>query len=931
MIMTRENRDTRWSVALLITAIAAAALFQHNLAALDPAKSVQRYLLDIWGVERGLPSDIINTVTQSASGFLWLGTAKGLVRFDGITFESIYIPGKDADGRPSAVNALEAVDDGGLWIGTASGLFHLKGLSLSRFKKEDGMPEFFITRLFLDSFGNLWIGTLSNHLYCRKNASNEFFHFGPEQGVNSPYVSMILEDRNGTLWVANHSGGLLQKSGDGFVKHPLEIDHSIYYVYNVCIDRQGMWWIGTNTGLYGFSGFGTAREKAAAYFSPHNGLSDDNIWSTTEDVHANLWVATERGLNRINKNNRGEWRVQQLLPDTIVLEVFEDREKSLWLSTNGTGLQSMRDGTFYNYGKSSGVPNWYVSLHQDSRGVIRIGSTLGELFRFSGGRFVRELETDNNIESAIFAIEEYAPGDLWLGTVQRGIMRYKNGVVTRYTNRNGLVSNWIRTLFKDSRGDLWIGTRGGLNRFRHGVFDSFTILDGLVGNNIQVLQEDRSGNIWVGTTKGISVFPAESGDPLQLSTHLDDLHIHDIYQDPQGVIWVGTSGNGLKRYKQAQWHSYSTNDGLETDSILSVSEDRGGNLWFGSAGGVYRVVKQELDDRAAGKIARVNSHVFGLSDGLESLDCRDGARNAAIKTRQGELWFSTHKGIAVVDPVNVSINKFPPTVVIEQVHFNYEYISQDQNGAAFTGIKDLRFQFTAPTFVSPRRVKIKYMLEGHDTGWRNVVGIHDRQAHYRKIPPGSYRFRVIAANGSGVWNSKGASFSFTLTPYFYQTLWFELLVLVLLLSGAAALYFLVRKQVYLRKLKQKYKNSTLDPEKAEKYLKKLLHLLEEERLYRQENITLVSLAKELNIPPRYLSQIVNERINKNFRDLINRYRIEEAKTLLISPPRNKDYSILEIAFEVGFNSKEVFNRSFKKYTGMTPTQFKRKTVHRPGT
>ena len=106
---------------------------------------------------------------------------------------------------------------------------------------------------------------------------------------------------------------------------------------------------------------------------------------------------------------------------------------------------------------------------------------------------------------------------------------------------------------------------------------------------------------------------------------------------------------------------------------------------------------------------------------------------------------------------------------------------------------------------------------------------------------------------------------------------------------------------------------------------KLLHLLEEEKLYRQENITLMSLAKELDIPPRYLSQIVNERMNKNFRDLINGYRIEEAKTLLTAPPGKKDYSILEIAFEVGFNSKEVFNRSFKKYTGMTPTQFKRKT------
>lgn len=915
-------------MVLVITAIAMASVFHFNLAALDPAKSVERYLLDTWDVDRGLSSDIVNTVTQADNGFLWLGTSKGLVRFDGITFESIYIPDKDDESRPSVVNALVAEDDGGLWIGTSSGLFHLKGLNLRRYKKEDGMPEFFITRLFMDSFGNLWIGTLSNHLYCLKRPGDGFIHYGPEQGVSNPYISMILEDRSGNLWVANHSGGLLQKTGDRFVKHELGIHRDIYYVYNVCIDRQGMWWIGTNTGLYGFFGFGSLNETPAAYFSPHNGLSDDNIWSTTEDAQDNLWVATERGLSRINKNSAGEWQVEKLLPGTIVVEVFEDREKSLWLSTNGTGLQCLRDGTFYNYGKSSGVPNWYVSLHQDSRGVIRIGSTLGELYRFRGGRFERILETDNNIESGIFAIEEYAPGDLWLGTVQRGVVRYKSGVVKRYTNQNGLVSNWVRTIFKDSRGDLWIGTRGGLNRFRDSGFDSYTILEGLAGNNIGVLREDSHGNIWIGTTRGISVLPAASGGTLQMTTHLEDVHIHDIYQDSRGVIWVATAGSGLKRFQMGNWHSFSSDDGLETNSILTIQEDDRGNLWFSTAEGIYRVDKQVLDDYAAGKITGIKSNAFGLSDGLESLDCRDGASNAAIKTQQGELWFSTHKGIAVVDPVNVSINKFPPSVVIKQVYFNYEYITADQNGAAFSGIKDLRFQFTAPTFISPRRVKIKYMLEGHDDDWRNVIGIHDRQSHYQKIPPGSYRFRVIAANNSGVWNTNGASFSFTITPYFYQTLWFKLMVMLLALSSAVALYFLIRKQVYMRKLKQKYKHSTLDPEKAEKYLQKLLHLLEEEKLYRQENITLMSLAKDLDIPPRYLSQIVNERMNKNFRDLINSYRIEEAKTLLTAPPGKKDYSILEIAFEVGFNSKEVFNRSFKKYTGMTPTQFKRKTPRR---
>jgi len=286
----------------------------------------------------------------------------------------------------------------------------------------------------------------------------------------------------------------------------------------------------------------------------------------------------------------------------------------------------------------------------------------------------------------------------------------------------------------------------------------------------------------------------------------------------------------------------------------------------------------------------------------------------------------------VVNTERVTINKYPPPVMIHEVLFNYEKVPLHQSGSSFRGIQDIQFNFTALTFVSPERIKIKFKLEGYDRDWRLLHSIYYRRAHYNNLPPGEYQFRVTACNSSGVWNSTGASFSFVLKPYFYQTLLFKIAASMALAFMVIGLYIFVKKQIYLNKLKQKYRNSPLDPEKAETCLKKLNHLLEIEKVYRDEALTLNSLAEKLSIAPRYLSQIVNEQLNKNFRDLVNGYRIEEARELLANPGKNKkgmELSVMSIAFEVGFNSKEVFNRAFKKYTGMTPTEYKRKASESP--
>jgi ligand-binding sensor domain-containing protein/AraC-like DNA-binding protein len=898
--------------------------FPGYLLALDPEKPINRYLLDEWDIGKGLTSESVNVVIQTPDGYLWLGAGEGLYRYDGLAFEQVYFEGPEHQGDLH-ITALVKDKEGGLWIG-CKGLIHFKNGELKYFSKEDGFPDYEIKCLALDNYGSLWIGTNYNSLFRYKDGT--FTAFDQTSGLENVEIYSILEDSSGNLWAANSDSGLFLGHDGKFIKHEIKGLKGEYSVYKVYEDRRGMLWVGTNVGLVGIAKPGTVEEDTVYHFSPGDGLSDNNVWTILEDNRGSLWVGTQNGLNRLKRDLNGKIIIENCLKNVIIKYLFEDREENLWVGTIGSNLKRLRDSTFSTYWENARVPYWRLSLHQDSKGIIRIGSNVGDLYRFDPANeiFHRVLRTNNNVESEIYAIEEDADGVLWLGTTKKGIICFKEDreQTTTYTTETGLTSNLVRTIMRDSRDRMWIGTIGGLNCYHNGTFQNYTTRDGLVGDMVFVIYEDKKNNIWIGTLTGLNVLEKGEFQPGRVKAYLPGIFVTDVLEDSTnpGILWIGTAGNGLKRFKNGQMDSYTKEDGLASNTIYKILEDHREIFWFGSSDCIFRVSKDDLNAFTGGKKGYFRSTTFGFSDGLKSLECRLGARNSAIKTRDGEIWFGTRKGIAVVNPERVSINKYPPLVLIKQIVLNYEVIPLEQTGISVKGLEDIVFDFTTPTFVSPDKVKIQFKLEGYDEDWRFIRYPSPRRAHFRNLPPGQYRFHVIASNSSGVWNRNGASFRFTVTPYFYQTLAFRIIVSIMGLSIVFGLYYGLKRYFYIKKLKKKYKNSTLDPQKAEECLKKLLHLLDIQRLYKDETLSLNTLSGKLSIAPRYLSQITNELLNKNFRDLINNYRIEEAKEMLSKPGKN-DFSILEIAFEVGFNSKEVFNRCFKKYTGMTPSEFKK--------
>jgi PAS domain S-box-containing protein len=332
-----------------------------------------------------------------------------------------------------------------------------------------------------------------------------------------------------------------------------------------------------------------------------------------------------------------------------------------------------------------------------------------------------------------------------------------------------------------------VGTRGGLSRFQNGKFTTYTKKDGLSNDNVLAIHEDGEGNFWVGTGGG-GLNRLKNGKFTVYSTKqgLSNNVVLSLREDAEGSLWVGTEGGGLNRFRDGKFAVCSTAQGLSDDSVFQILDGGDGNLWMTSDKGVFRVSKQQLNAFADGKIARVSSLTYGASDGMRSKECNGGFQPAGWKTRNGRLCFPTMHGVAIINPKTQRFNKIVPPVLIEKVGLRGGLEDPGTIAQLPPGSGQLDFYYTALTFLSPERVHFKYRLEGFDNDW--VDAGSRRVAYYTNLPPGHYRFHVIASNDDGLWNTVGASCDFYLQPHLYQTGWFYTLCAGLVLGLLSGIY-----------------------------------------------------------------------------------------------------------------------------------------------
>jgi signal transduction histidine kinase len=264
-------------------------------------------------------------------------------------------------------------------------------------------------------------------------------------------------------------------------------------------------------------------------------------------------------------------------------------------------------------------------------------------------------------------------------------------------------------------------------------------------------------------------------------------------------LWVGTYDGGLGRFKDGRFTRYTTREGLYNDGVFQILEDARGNFWMSSNRGIHRVRKQELNDFAEGKLRSLTSLAYGKSDGMLNAECNGGRWLAGIRARDGKLWFPTQDGVAVVDPETIQANPHPPSVLIESFLLDREPVAiapQRREVWVTPDKENFEIAYTALSFINSELLRFRYKLEGLDHDWTEA-GTR-RSVYYSHLPPGSYTFKVIAANSDGVWNTEGQSLRITVLPPFYRIWWF-LTLAVLAAAGAVFGTFKYR----LRRLEQR--------------------------------------------------------------------------------------------------------------------------------
>jgi ligand-binding sensor domain-containing protein/signal transduction histidine kinase/CheY-like chemotaxis protein len=754
-----------------------------SLFSLDPNKKITQYIQDRWEIQQGLPQNSVTSITQTADGYLWLGTEEGLVRYDGKKFR-VFRKTDIEQLSENMINALYADREGNLWIGTyGAGIFCLKDGKFSKYpgKNDKGLSQSRVLCINEDGEGNLWIGTDNRGLYCLKD--DKVTWITVNDGLSDNKICSVYEDREGYLWIGTDSGGLNRLKNETIETFTTREGLSNNCIWCLYEDHSRNLWIGTNGG-----GLNRLKDGKFIRYTTKNGLSSNRINSLHEDRDGNLWIGTYQGLNRLKDGKFSTYNPDREEAHHTILALFEDGEGSLWIGTEIGGLFRLRDGKFTPFTTSEGLADNRVRpIYEDRAGNLWLGTYKG-INRLENGEFTVFTTKDGLSDSIVQSICEDREGILWIGTF-RGLNRLdpKTGKITLYTENEELSSNNIYVIYEDNQGSLWIGSqKGGLIRLKKGEFTRFTKEQGLGSDEVRCIYQDCTGILWIGTDGGGLNRLDPKNEKLTLYTTKDGLSSNIMaafYEDRQGTLWIGTFGGGLNRLKNGKFSSITSKDGLFDDVVFHILEDENENLWMTCNKGIFRASKKQvnnfMDDK--NKISHLECVSYDENDGMKSRECSGGTHPSAWKTHDNKFWFPTIKGAVMIDPNNIKHNRKPPPVVIEAIIADNSNIQPSRSRFYSTqeklylpaGSEQVEIHYTAPSLLVPNRVQFKYRLESYDKEWREV-GTR-RTAYYTKIPPGDYTFRVIACNDDRLWNETGASVSFYLEPFFYQTWWFYLL------------------------------------------------------------------------------------------------------------------------------------------------------------
>ncbi len=914
------GRQVRRIIVLAIICIAHLTISAYNI---DENFNLSSFMKRIYNNENGLPQNTIEALLQTKDGFLWIGTQNGLVRFDGINFKTFNNTNTPAF-KSNSVRAVIEDSRKRILIGTVAGLVVKKNNKFRAYGYEEGLSNEVITCLQEDKDGNIWVGTIDG-VFLFKNDIFEKIHKNKNSGAkiitriivtkdNSIYAAVL---REGLFVLKNNSyepvlidgydssyfvDAVAQTQGETLVSvrgkgiHRLEkTELSIVKrfdkipkenkIQNMVFDNFNNLWINSyNRGLFVVSGNKSYQVDTTR-----------GIISLLFDSYGSLWIGTEReGLIHHLIKSPAPAKILSFIDIRQINAVFEDSLENIWTSNEDGITVFMKDGSRLNYKTGEELDFKRVLVFfEDLDGKMWLGTSGKNPLKIIRNNKVVPFHIDNLVNTAITSIDKHK-GLIAVGTLGKGVFIFDEEGVLQLNLNEELSSNFIRSLKYDKNGQLYMGTSGGgLNVLKDG--------DTLVYNS-------RNSSI--------------SG------------YITSIFFDSEDLLWVGTYGGGLNVVKNDKTALVDTGKGLPDNTVASIIQDNHDMLIVGSYKGLSLFRRGDLIDAAFGEDHRIaNIVTLDSNDGLISKESYGGFQNTVIKRKNGNLLYATNDGLL---EVNTKIALYPlsvPQVLVDKIII--DNVSKYLGEKIVMGAEEKRIKiiFTAPTSQYKRKIRYKYRLLPHETDWKMT---HENKAVYTFLKPGEHRFELEAFFHEMNYHEKTkTAVAINKQPTLSERKSFKAaaLILAMLLSASIIRFFLNNKIMSIKKenlelkeknlnLEKRYAHNTINKEHLDSILKMMSYLMDTEKIYRDPMLSLASLASRLNCSEHNLSQILNLNLGVSFNNYINEYRVKEVVEKITDGEHNSK-SIIEIAFESGFNTKTTFNSAFKKSTGKTPSQYKK--------
>ncbi|GGB87231.1 hybrid sensor histidine kinase/response regulator [Dyadobacter sediminis] len=791
---------------------------------------------------QGLSQNNVTSIQKDRRGFMWFGTQDGLNIYDGYKF-TVYRnePHNPGSLGHNYVHTIFEDSKGRLWIGTNYGGLSLYNPETDRFTNYTHKPgddasisHNNVTSIAEDKNGNLWIGTGGgglNYFDIKKRTFRHFIHHESEpSSLSDNFVIDVLVTSDGAVWAAMKKKGLEMLSSDGsrfthYMYDPADPKSlSKNEINSIYEDAQHRFWIATEGG--GLNLFNRSEGKFTAYQHDEadpQSISHNDVISLAQDKKGRLWIGTRNGgINILEKN--GTFKkyafdpaISSGLNNGSIYSLHCDNIGTMWIGTYSGGVNVMdyepQKFNLYrsNPSRKNGLNNDNIlTVTEDSDGKLWLGTDGGgiNVWDRKTDRFTHythnPLQAESIASNFIMSLYEDKDKKMWIGNYKGGLSIFNREKGT-FLNLNedssirDVIPSNINSMIEGSNGFIWIGTSAGLIRYdkkarTYIVYNSNAVKHGHINNDIiKSLCIDRKGNLWIGTEGGgLNLFNEKQNTFTHYANNEDDENsisnnlVNCIYEDKKGNLWIGTS-NGLNLFnpKTGNFRSYRQKDGLPNNVIQGITEDSRGTLWISTNYGISNFNPGTRTFRN-----------FDNSDGLQGTSFN---RMSVYKNQEGYIFFGGQNGFNFFHPDSIAYNNYiPPVYITDFQIFNKSVTLHDAESPLKKHItatqeitvsyKDLMlsFEFTALNYTISRKNKYAYKLEGFDKDW--IFPGTTRRATYTNLDPGDYVFRVKASNNDGIWNETGTSVRLHIIPPFWQTWWFQGVMLLLVAALIIGIY-----------------------------------------------------------------------------------------------------------------------------------------------